>query len=32
MTRPTLNDDYSEDDDPYVDEDGNFLATEDVVS
>ena len=27
-----LNDDYSEDDDPYVDEDGNFLATEDVVS
>ena len=27
-----LNDHYSENDDPYVDEDGNFLATEDVVS
>ena len=27
-----LNDDYGDDDDPYVDEDGNFLATEDVVS
>ena len=27
-----LNDDYSEDDDPYVDEDGTLLATEDVVS
>ena len=27
-----LNDDHSDDDDPYVDEDGNFLATEDVVS
>ena len=27
-----LNDDYSANDDPYVDEDGNFLATEDVVS
>ena len=27
-----LDDDVSENDDPYVDEDGNFLATEDVVS
>ena len=27
-----LNDDCSENDDPFVDEDGNFLATEDVVS
>ena len=27
-----LNDDFSENDDPYIDEDGNFLATEDVVS
>ena len=27
-----LNDDHRDDDDPYVDEDVNFLATEDVVS
>ena len=27
-----LNDDFSENDDPYIDEDGHFLATEDIVS
>ena len=27
-----LNDDHTDDDDPYVDEDVNFLATEDIVS
>ena len=25
-------DDFSENDDPYIDEDGNFLATEEIVS
>ena len=27
-----LNDDFSENDDPYIDEDGNFLANEQIVS
>ena len=27
-----LDDDLSENDDPYIDEDGNFLATEQIVS
>ena len=27
-----LDDDFSSNDDPYLDEDGNFLATDDVVS
>ena len=32
MTTPYLDDDLSENDDPYIDEDGNIFANEQIVS